>query len=910
MPIEKPAILAFNRGRLSALGLARVDIARTKWSSQVQTNWMPRVLGSMQLRPGLGHVLSSYTNAAAIYIPFIFASDDTALLEFTSTNMRVIVDDAVVTRSSVSTSITNGTFDSNVTSWTDADESGATSAWATGGYMSLVGSGFDAAIRYQEVTVAGGDQGTEHGLRIVIERGPVKFRVGSTAGDDDYFEQRTLGTGSYSIAITPTGNFFVQFSNVRKAASLVDSVSIESSGALVLPAAWTSSDLTLMRWSQSADVVYVGCEGFQQRKIERHTPAGRSWGIVLYEPESGPFRTQNIEPITLAADALNGDVTLTASQAIFKAGHVGGLFSIDSVGQEVVATLTAEDQFTDPIRVTGVENSRIFQVTITGTWVASVTLQRSVDEPGAWVDVTTYTTNQAAVDFDDGLDNQVIYYRIGIKSGDYTSGTAVSTLTYSGGSRTGIVRITAVASDTSASAAVLSDLGGTDASSDWAEGLWSDYRGWPTAVELYEGRLWWPGKTFNVGSESDGFEGFDQSIEGDSAPIVRSIGAGPVDVVNFIIGRQRLLLGTLGTEYSVRSSSLDEPLSRTAYNPKIASEEGSAKIDAVGIDSRAFYIQRGGVRVNMLEFDASRSEFGDYASIDLTALVPEIGEPSLTRMAVQRKPDKRIHFVRSDGTIAVLIFDRAEDVLCWVDVETDGSVEDVVVLPGTTEDAVYYLVNRTIESSTVRYLEKWALESECQGGTLNKQADSHVIFTNSPAASSIPAGTASHLVGESVVVWADGKCLADANGDIATFTVEANGGISALTNGGAAYTATTGILGLGYTAQYQSTKLAYAAGLGTPLGAAKRVSRVGLIMANIHAQGIKFGPDFNTLDPLPKLLQGAAVDADTIHTSYDYDDLPHPGGWGNDERLCLQAQAPRPATVLAAHFALKTNDRV
>ena len=43
-------ILAFNRGRISRLALARTDFARTQFSAEIQTNWMPRALGSMMLR--------------------------------------------------------------------------------------------------------------------------------------------------------------------------------------------------------------------------------------------------------------------------------------------------------------------------------------------------------------------------------------------------------------------------------------------------------------------------------------------------------------------------------------------------------------------------------------------------------------------------------------------------------------------------------------------------------------------------------------------------------------------------------------------------------------------------------------------------------------------------------------------
>src|SRR3546814_7919587 len=85
--------------------------------------------------------------------------------------------------------------------------------------------------------------------------------------------------------------------------------------------------------------------------------------------------------------------------------------------------------------------------------------------------------------------------------------------------------------------------------------------------------------------------------------------------------------------------------------------------------------------------------------------------------------------MRVDGTVAVLIYQPAEEVKCWVEVETDGDVEDIVVLPGTREDAVYYLVKRTIDGNTKRYLEKWAMESECQGASLNKQADSFLAYS-------------------------------------------------------------------------------------------------------------------------------------------------------------------------------------
>ena len=100
----------------------------------------------------------------------------------------------------------------------------------------------------------------------------------------------------------------------------------------------------------------------------------------------------------------------------------------------------------------------------------------------------------------------------------------------------------------------------------------------------------------------------------------------------------------------------------------------------------------------------------NYDATDLTALVPELGSPGIVRMAAHRQPDTRIHCVKSDGTVMMALSDKNEDVLAWVNIDTDGLIEDVVTLPaitGNTDDQVYYVVNRTINGATVRYLEKW-----------------------------------------------------------------------------------------------------------------------------------------------------------------------------------------------------------
>ena len=344
MGVANVALVSFNRGLVSRLALARIDIARIALSSEIQKNWMPRVLGSMMLRPGLGYIVNTKNNLLSKNIKFEFSTTDTAILQFTDLVMRVIVDDALVSRVAVSSAITNGTFDTDLSGWTDADESGGVSVWATGGYMSLTGSGFNAAIRRQQVTVGAGDLNKQHALRIVVTRGPVLIRVGSASGGDQYVTETTLATGTHSLAFTPTGDIYIQLFNRALTASLVDSVAVESSGTLELPTPWPEASLSFIRYDQSGDVVFVACSGYQQRRIERRS--NNSWSIVEYAPPDGPFRADNITPISLTPSALSGDITLTASAALFKSTNVGSLFRIASIGQKVEAAISGDNQFT------------------------------------------------------------------------------------------------------------------------------------------------------------------------------------------------------------------------------------------------------------------------------------------------------------------------------------------------------------------------------------------------------------------------------------------------------------------------------------------------------------------------------------------------------------------------------------
>jgi len=81
----------------------------------------------------------------------------------------------------------------------------------------------------------------------------------------------------------------------------------------------------------------------------------------------------------------------------------------------VTKSITAQNTFTDPVQLTG-----NFNLSISGTFSATVTVQRSTDN-STWHDVDTFTAATEEV----GFEPEDVWYRAGVKTGDFTSGSAV-----------------------------------------------------------------------------------------------------------------------------------------------------------------------------------------------------------------------------------------------------------------------------------------------------------------------------------------------------------------------------------------------------------------------------------------------------------------------------------------------------
>ncbi len=99
--------------------------------------------------------------------------------------MRVIANDALLTKEAVTGFLLNSQFTSDLASWTDDSDAGGAVTWLLGGYAGLLGDGTDFGKLSQTVTLT--ESGVKRWLLVRVVDGPVRFKIGSTAGDDDLF---------------------------------------------------------------------------------------------------------------------------------------------------------------------------------------------------------------------------------------------------------------------------------------------------------------------------------------------------------------------------------------------------------------------------------------------------------------------------------------------------------------------------------------------------------------------------------------------------------------------------------------------------------------------------------------------------------------------------------------------------
>jgi hypothetical protein len=481
--------------------------------------------------------------------------------------------------------------------------------------------------------------------------------------------------------------------------------------------------LQSLRWVQSADVIYL-CDGI--RPIHRLARfALDSWTLTPWVLDTGPFRVQNLDKArTVQASAKTGSITLLASTALFSAGHVGSLVRLEPTDFTTVPLFTTNEAVTvGDFRRYG---DNIYQLTA-----------RSGADVGQNPPVHT--------------------------EGEALTANTVKWLFVSDG--VGIVRITAVASPTSATATVLKAVPEACVASPtyrWAEGAWSAIHGYPSALELYDQRLvaaaniseprtaWFSA----IGDFSDWGDA-SGAVDGPFSYIIA--GEGSINrIINLRRGKNGLHIFALGEEHSTRSDTRAQVIGPTTAVFGLDGSVGSSPAKPIAPGGDPIFISRDKRRVMQINYSL-QSDANQVRP--LSRIAQHFGARGFEQIVWQSSPEPMAWLRMGDGTLAAMIYDAPEEVLGWAGLPVAGGfVESFAVAPDPTGaiDIVTMIVRRQINGATVRMVEEMSpIFGVLTGEEPISEACHFFAASEFTPASPTASFTVPHLVGQSVEVWTE-----------------------------------------------------------------------------------------------------------------------------------------------------------
>jgi hypothetical protein len=703
---------------------------------------------------------------------------------------------------------------------------------------------------------------------VAVNEGPLVKRPGFFYVCDAHPTSRYLSAFRYSI----TQEYMLEWRDT-KVRFYTNGVRIETSPGVPyeVTTPYSADDIVSASFQQSFDRLYIDHENHPPASLSRTSATTFVYGVS--DLVGGPFADANIDEFsTVQASGTSGSVTITASNPIFTADHVGALMRIEAKDFSDLKAWEAGMRgvaIADLVRSDG----KAYSAATAGKTGANPPIHSSGSEWDGQL-------------LNDEINNKGPY---GVRW-EFVHG------------RFGIVRITAFTSATEVTATVIDRLPNsvtTVATDRWAHGAFSAAAGWPSLVVNWQGRQLHIKGTELFGSVVGGYLDHSATTKSGLTPpdlaFRRTIASD--DPPLWVTGDRRLILGTATRELSVGAINAALAVSGDNISAEPQSFYGSAAVYPAQVGVETVFVERGGRRLRAAGYDFARDR---YASIDLTVAARHITRGGVRQLAQQRLPHALLFASRNDGALVVHAQTRAE-IKGFSRWRLGGkarasSVVAVVGEDGVTEE-LWALVDRNTDSGLKREIWKqapWREQGEplaeamfVDGGKTVQATAGQVVFTGFE-----------HLAGEPVAVLANG-------GVVPGIIVDSGGTVTlpATAVPDAPFTVT---IGLPYTAQ--------ALGLspdmridGQPTqGLRQRVVKAALRL--LETVGIKTGGgDGQPVEDLIDRPGNAPMDAPIPLFSGDTEAGIIDGTWDRKGQLLMVSDQPLPCTINAAMLKLNVD---
>lgn len=461
---------------------------------------------------------------------------------------------------------------------------------------------------------------------------------------------------------------------------------------------FSESDLDDIKYTQSADVLFICHPNHHPMTLTRYSHT--NWKLATMDIKPAPFDDSNTTEITITPSAVSGTITLTASASYFNAGMVGRLMRL---GHTVGSQYAKGNPKSQTLQVSCPPGGSVY-VESFGFWSGTFTLQVYDKNAAGWVDVRSQNGNHSQnYNFTEtNRDTEITKYRVVSSDFDTTfwpneNERQVGCVTIQTFAKDyyGVVKITGVTSGTRATATVITELGATKATQDFALSAWSTENGYPRCACFFEDRLVFAGnkkqpQTYWASKTGDYFN-FGESIpSADDDAITSTLSNGQMNTIRALIPFGELILLTAGSEYKLSGSN--GAWSPSNQDVKVQEYRGINNLTPVVVGSHIVYVQHQGsiVRDLAYSYDADK-----YTGDDVSLLASHLFDGKFIRaITYQQTPNSLVWCVRDDGVLLCMTYIKEQDVYAWSRHNTDGEFIDVCSIAGTTEDNLYAVVKR------------------------------------------------------------------------------------------------------------------------------------------------------------------------------------------------------------------------
>ena len=285
------------------------------------------------------------------------------------------------------------------------------------------------------------------------------------------------------------------------------------------------------------------------------------------------------------------------------------------------------------------------------------------------------------------------------------------------------------------------------------EDSFSTSKGFPRTCTFHEGRLYFGGVKSRpntiFASRVARFFDFNPGEALDDDSIELTISTDSTNAITGMFSGRDLQIFTKGGEFFLPQSTLD-PITPTNVVVNGATRRGSKEgIKPVGAESGTLFIQRAGKSLREFLFsDVELSYISNNISLLSSHLLKSPSDMALRKATSTTDGDLLLLVNSTDGSLATYSILRGQNVIAPSLSTTDGEFINV----GVDVDQIYFIVKRTISSSSKYYVECFNDDNT---------TDSAVLYSGSSKPSTTTVTGLSHLEGKTVKVIADDQMQLD-----------------------------------------------------------------------------------------------------------------------------------------------------